>query len=72
MQKWEYNTIKQAREFKGTLGGNLEEWHPQIDLTMLGKDGWELVAVVPESSRDGQIFAGTTTNLMWVFKRPAA
>lgn len=38
-------------------------------LNDLGIEGWELVSIVPQSLADGDRLSGTTTELLWVFKR---
>ena len=42
----------------------------QDNLSKLGEEGWELVAIVPASSYAGPSTAGFTTDETWVFKRP--
>ena len=68
MQKWEYKSIKLTRDIR-ILGG-VKEWSPTINLDELGREGWELVAVVPASSETGEIRAGVTTAVTYFFKRP--
>ena len=68
MQKWEYKSIKLTRDI-GTLGG-VKEWSPAFNLNDLGKEGWELVAVVPAASETGETRAGVTTAVTYFFKRP--
>ena len=69
MQKWEYKSISQTRGI-GVLGG-LAEWSPHLELNDYGKDGWELVAVVPAASEAGAGSAGVTTGVTYFFKRPS-
>ncbi len=72
MNTWEYLMLTQSRKSKGMLSGsNWESWTPDVDLARLGREGWELVSVIPMSSKDGTAYAGNTTDLQWVFKRPA-
>jgi hypothetical protein len=68
-KQWEYHW--ELRTLKSALGGKIE-WDKNIldRLTMLGEQGWELVAVVPRSGMSGESYAGFTTEEMWVFKRP--
>jgi hypothetical protein len=87
-EKWEYKTIVRRRSWdygkdaKGKRHDWLmepEEWNINIlvELTNLGDEGWELVAVVPRSDSLGGNFkdsytrdyAGFTTSELWVFKR---
>lgn len=78
MQKWEYKSLLRSRELKpGTLGfgTKITPWDRDIEagLPALGESGWELVAIVPQSSslfgpeREQTSF---TTGELWVFKRP--
>ena len=72
MQKWEYLTVFQSRGFSAPISGaKPTAYSPLVDLDDLGSKGWELVSVTPESSFHGDSWAGITTSLLWVFKRPA-
>ncbi len=62
MQKWEYLEIARWRKPKGY---EASEWNREIELATLGQEGWELVAVTPQSSTR----EGLTTDERWVFKR---
>lgn len=64
MQKWEYLVIDQHR--KTTV------WEPTFDIGKIGRDGWELVSVVPIASDEGEEYAGISSDLKWIFKRPLA
>ncbi len=39
-------------------------------LKELGESGWELVSVVPQSTSVGEAYAGFTSEVIWLFKRP--
>lgn len=45
---------------------NFTNW-TEDSLNNMGKDGWELVSVVPQSH--SAFRAGTTDSMLWVFKR---
>ena len=73
MQKWEYKTILRDRglvKVKDMYA--VGDWKLDIgdELSALGKQGWELVTVEPRSSTTGMMYAGVTTEDLWVFKRP--
>ena len=88
MQKWEYKTVRRDRVWQETRSQNNKraewlvaaEWdvNIQTELTRLGEEGWELVAVAPRSSYLGSYhadgysrdMAGFTDQETWVFKRP--
>lgn len=61
MTSWEYKIIKTEKSFwSGKDRSDTEQL-----LAELGRDGWELVSVVPLSQMGG----GTTTGLQLFFKR---
>jgi hypothetical protein len=70
IQAWEYKVIHRARNVQG--GGAAGQWDSGVvgQLPELGEEGWELVSVVPRSSVGGSTVAGTTSDEMWIFKRP--
>jgi hypothetical protein len=72
---WEYTSFSRWRGFKGSLSGRHEatDWDHSItsEMIQLGKEGWELVAVVPRSGIAGEDSSGFTSEELWVFKRPA-
>ena len=70
MQAWEYKVLHRARNVQG--GGAAGQWDSGVvgQLPELGDEGWELVTVVPRSSVGGSTVAGTTSDELWVFKRP--
>lgn len=75
MHKWQYFTLTRGRSIKGSWTGvyaEADSWDVNIEesLTKLGEEGWELIAVVSESSIAGTHGAGFTSNELWVFKRP--
>ena len=77
MQKWEYRTIWETRPLLTADTGLVEspinmlgEWEDGPELEELGKEGWELVAVVPVSEYDGPGLAGATSAVAYFFKRP--
>jgi len=71
MQKWEYWSIKQSRNYKDLLaGGNPESWKPEVNLSKLGNEGWELVSAFSLSGIAGEVWSGVTNEVVWVFKRP--
>ena len=51
-----------------TLGGSAISAWPSFD--KLGADGWELVTSHSESNGVGEARAGTTSDAIYVFKRP--
>ena len=61
MASWEYKIIKTDKSF----WTGKDKTDPEIFLRELGREGWELVSVVPLSQAGG----GTTTNLQFFFKR---
>jgi hypothetical protein len=61
MNSWEYKVMKTDR----TFWSGRDKKDPEVFLNELGRDGWELVSVVPLSQMGG----GTTTNLQFFFKR---
>ncbi|PNX49645.1 MAG: hypothetical protein BV457_00905 [Thermoplasmata archaeon M9B1D] len=61
MASWEYKIIKTEKSF---WSGKDRSDSEQL-LADLGRDGWELVSVVPLSQMGG----GTTTGLQFFFKR---
>jgi hypothetical protein len=61
LTSWEYKIIKTEKSF---WSGKDKSDTEQL-LTDLGRDGWELVSVVPLS----QVGGGTTTGLQFFFKR---
>ena len=61
MTSWEYKIIKTEKSF---WSGKNRSDSEQL-LADLGRDGWELVSVVPLS----QMVGGTTTGLQFFFKR---
>jgi hypothetical protein len=67
MQRWEYLALTRKRN-KGII--NISSWKEDVvpQLPKLGEDGWELVAVSPHAGIIGA--SGTTTEELWVFKRP--
>ncbi len=71
MQKWEYITFKSVRKVSG-LPASIGPWMQNFDLKQLGEDGWELIAAYPLVSVMGDAFAGITTEVDYIFKRPKA
>jgi hypothetical protein len=67
MQKWEYLTVGMFRDF--SLLGKPSAWEPKIDLETLGKDGWELISVIPIADHHG-VNSGMTDRIFYYFKRP--
>jgi hypothetical protein len=75
MQKWEYKTLFRQRGAKGTTVRDYVDaldWNVRFEenLSELGDEGWELVAIVPRSGLAGTYGAGFTSEELWVFKRP--
>jgi hypothetical protein len=67
MQKWEYRAITTKGKRVQSLTTLTYEW-PVPDLSKMGEEGWELVAVVPIAGFDkGNIL---TNELTYFFKRP--
>ena len=63
--KWEYATIKEATT--GLMGGKLDETVLSARMNSLGNQGWELVTAFDVSKG-----AGTTRDVVAIFKRPRA
>ena len=61
MTSWEYKIIKTEKSF----WSGKDRFDTEQLLADLGRDGWELVSVVPLSQMGG----GTTTGLQFFFKR---
>lgn len=61
MTSWEFKVMKTDRSF----WSGKDKADPELFLNNLGRDGWELISVVPLSQMGG----GTTTNLQFFFKR---
>jgi hypothetical protein len=75
MPKWEYHQRTRFRGLRGAFSLQAGEWSPGPTewaswLTEMGEMGWELVAVVAGSREGGLGVAGTSTEELWVFKRP--
>lgn len=70
MQKWEYQRVSASREWKGSIRGGWSNWVDDFDLHKMGEEGWELVSAYPVSNIQAQGFAGLTTMVNYVFKRP--
>ena len=85
-QKWEYKIIFRGRtaayDGSARLSMTIGDWTYREDgkeigatdlvvkLRELGEAGWELVAIAPQSTGTGSDFAGFTSEMNWVFKRP--
>ena len=61
MTSWEYKVVQTGK----TFWAGKDKTDPEQFLSDLGRDGWELVSVVPLSQMGG----GTTTSLQFFFKR---
>ena len=61
MTSWEYKVIKTDKKFWS--GG--DKINPEQMLNDLGRDGWELISVIPLSQQG----AGLTTGLQFFLKR---
>ena len=61
MTSWEYKVMKTDK----SIWSGKDKADPEQFLSDLGRDGWELVSVVPLSEMGGV----TTTNLQFYFKR---
>ena len=59
MTSWEYKVMKTEI----SIWSGKEKTDPEQFFSELGRDGWELVSVVPLSQ------GGTTNNLQFFFKR---
>jgi hypothetical protein len=72
-QRWEYWLFPSSR-LRNQLddGTGLGPWDQSVvqQLQELGEDRGELVAVTPRSGLTGEPYAGFTTDMLWVFKRP--
>jgi len=60
MTSWEYKVMKT----EVSIWSGKEKTDPEQFLSNLGRDGWELVSVVPTSGS-----GGTTSSLQFFFKR---
>lgn len=84
VQKWEYKVIFRYRTANnnGVMDFAISDWTYKEDgkevgnldmvvkLKELGDSGWELVSVVPQSTSVGESYAGFTSEVIWLFKRP--
>ena len=70
MQKWEYRIELAGRRMEGTLKDSWAPWEKTFEFKELGRDGWELVAAYPRSTLTGERYAGCTSEVEYVFKRP--
>jgi hypothetical protein len=68
MQKWEYLQKSVSRHITALSGATA--WKSEVNLPQLGKEGWELVSLVPISTTIGSSFSGATTEVLYTFKRP--
>ena len=59
MDKWEYKVLKVEKSFFGTK----DKEDPAVRLNELGKEGWELVSVIPLES------GGSTAGMQLFLKR---
>lgn len=41
-----------------------------MTLNEIGSEGWELISVTPQSKVTNNFWTSTTTDQLWVFKRP--
>jgi len=68
MTQWEYKTVVCLLESTDTLGGVIKGSHlksgSEADIQKAGEEGWELAGLT------GVTLAGSTKNLLLVFKRP--
>ena len=72
-QKWEYKLITPLRH----AGSNISShsiFDGEISLSKLlvdfGEEGWELVAISTRSEVYGELAAGNSNEVVWIFKRP--
>ncbi len=79
MTQWEYKMELRMRALGAQNVGmaavqKSSSWDIDMELKLpeLGKEGWELVSVVPRSGFHGNSTGGTTTEELWIFKRPLA
>ena len=76
-KKWEYKFFTDYI-YTGELTGmqHLQGKRKELKFTCwtgeslnnMGKDGWELISIVPQSHNAYR--PGTTDNMLWIFKRP--
>ncbi|MCG3140374.1 MAG: hypothetical protein HDKAJFGB_01426 [Anaerolineae bacterium] len=61
MQKWEYKTHSQT--YKKDITGRHYDWRLEIDLRILGREGWELVSVYETRNPNSANYSGVTTEI---------
>lgn len=61
-QRWEYTFL--THDAKGIVSSYVDEERAE-ELNALGNDGWELVAAIPVTEKNGALYRVT-----YVFKRP--
>ena len=73
MQKWEYRVLFLAQDKHGSF-----VWHDkdtrnlEVRLNAIAQEGWEFVQAVTLSRHAESVWAGTTTTVQYIFKRPVA
>lgn len=68
MEKWEYKIISIVTKGK-ELNKELDEGSLEIQLASLGKEGWELVNVVPIIGTTLTFSGSVTQKAYFIFKR---
>jgi hypothetical protein len=77
--RWEYKLVNIERQPNAFALGDFNQlaedgqsskgdWFSKAQ--QLGSQGWELVSVTPMANSSGRNFAGSTTEVMFLFKRP--
>jgi Domain of unknown function (DUF4177) len=70
MQRWEYRVLVRVIKDGNYIWYDQDKRDGEGRLNAMGLEGWELVQVVTLSRHESSAWAGTTTVLCCVFKRP--
>lgn len=72
MQKWEYLTQQYACKTSGLVSVSFKwDWKEiNSNLVSLGEQGWELVSAYPLAHLAGLGYSGSTSRVVFIFKRP--
>lgn len=73
MQKWEYRVLTRGFDKNDDyVWSDKDKSTGEERLNRMGQEGWELVEVVTVSRSGSSSWAGLSTSLHYIFKRPAA
>ncbi len=71
MQKWEYRVLVRGFDRKDNyVWADEDKRSGEERLNAMGQEGWELVQVVTVSRTESNAWAGLTTRMHYLFKRP--